>query len=441
MTEQVQAAVVKNLLGVRLVDGLKRRNWLAYLFAVLISSGYAGALSILQPGLLQVLGIPYAEQATLTGLLGGLQEVVFILMMGIYGVMADRFGRRLIYVFGLATTAIGFVLYGSATSVEQLVIYRLVVAFGSAAMVGMMVTVVADYATDCSRGKANGTQGAIATLGAFIPPVLAGLPQSFVGAGYSEAAAQQATFAVAGALGAVAALVALFGLSKLVGTVVKAEKESLLQMLRQGAVAAKKPAIALSYGAAFISRGDLAVTGAFMGLWLVQYGTGTLGLSTSDAMAQLAMPAILMVVAGALVGSILTGYLSDKVSRITAVSMASGLAGCVYSAMFFVSDPSASAVFPLLFVMGIAEISAFVSSQALVGEQAPADRKGAVIGLFGVAGAVGILVATTGGGYLFAHLSPSSPFVLFGVLNLVVFIWSLLLSRSKSKHVLTEQNV
>lgn len=441
MTEQVQAATVKNLLGVRLVDGLKRRNWLAYLFAVLISSGYAGALSILQPGLLQVIGIPYAEQATLTGLLGGLQEAVFILMMGIYGVMADRFGRRLIYVFGLATTAIGFVLYGSATTVEQLVIYRLIVAFGSAAMVGMMVTVVADYATDCSRGKANGTQGAIATLGAFIPPVLAGLPQSFVGAGYSEAAAQQATFAVAGALGAVAALVALFGLSKLVGTVVKAEKESLVQMLSQGAVAAKKPAIALSYGAAFISRGDLAVTGAFMGLWLVQYGTGTLGLSTSDAMAQLAVPAILMVVAGALVGSILTGYLSDKVSRITAVSMASGLAGCVYGAMFFVSDPSASAVLPLLFVMGIAEISAFVSSQALVGEQAPPDRKGAVIGLFGVAGAVGILVATTGGGYLFAHLSPSSPFVLFGVLNLVVFIWSLLLSRSKSKHVLTEQNV
>ncbi|MCH1930394.1 MFS transporter [Shewanella sp. A25] len=431
----------KTLMGVQLVDGLKRRNWLAYLFAVLISSGYAGALSILQPGLLQVIGIPYAEQATLTGMLGGLQEAIFIVMMGLYGVMADRFGRRVMYVFGLATTAIGFALYGSATSVEQLVIYRIIVAFGSAAMVGMMVTVVADYSHNSTRGKANGIQGAIATLGAFIPPVLAGLPKTFVGAGYSEAAAQQATFALAGALGVVAAVVAFIGLSKMVGTVVTAEKESLLVMLRQGAKEAKKPAIALSYGAAFISRGDLAVTGAFMGLWLVQYGTGTLGLSVSDAMAQLAMPAILVVVSGALVGSILTGYLSDKVSRITAVSIASGLAGCVYGAMYFVRDPSATSVFPLLFVMGIAEISAFVSSQALVGEQAPAKRKGAVIGLFGVAGAVGILLATTGGGFLFAHLSPSSPFVLFGLLNSIVFIWSLLLSRPKSKPLLTEQNV
>lgn len=443
MTELVQSTAAKKLFGVQLVDGLKRRNWLVYLFAVLISSGYAGALSILQPGLLQVIGIPYTEQAKLTGLLGGLQEVVFILMMGLYGVLADRFGRRAIYVFGLATTALGFALYGSATSVEQLVAYRLIVAFGSAAMVGMMVTVVADYSADCSRGKANGTQGAIATLGAFIPPVLAGLPQSFVAQGYSEAAAQQATFAVASALGVVAAVVALFGLSKQVGKVVSAQKEPLLRLLRQGAVAAKKPAIALSYGAAFISRGDLAVTGAFMGLWLVQYGTGTLGLSISDAMAQLAMPAILMVVSGALVGSILTGYLSDKVSRITAVAIASGLAGSVYGAMFFVSDPTASWVFPLLFVMGIAEISAFVSSQALVGEQAPAERKGAVIGLFGVAGAVGILVATTGGGFLFAHLSPSSPFVLFGVLNFVVFIWSVLLSRHRANthSLVTEQSI
>ncbi|KXI30430.1 MFS transporter [Paraglaciecola hydrolytica] len=426
-------------LGVKLVDGLKRRNWLAYLFAVFISSGYAGALSILQPGLLQVIGIPYAEQATLTGMLGGLQEAIFIVMMGLYGVLADLFGRRVVYVFGLALTAIGFTLYGSATSVEELILYRVIVAFGSAAIVGMMVTVVADYSHNTTRGKANGMQGAVATFGAFIPPILAALPKGFVTSGYSEATAQQATFAIAGALGAVAAVVAFIGLSKMIGTVVQSTKEPLLVMLSKGAKAAKNPAIALSYGAAFISRGDLAVTGAFMGLWLVQFGTGTLQLSTSDAMAQLAVPAILMVVGGALVGSILTGYISDKVTRISAVSIASGLAGCVYSAMYFVSDPTASWVFPLLFVMGIAEISAFVASQALVGEQAPKDRKGAVIGLFGVAGAVGILLATTGGGYLFGHVSPSSPFVLFGVLNLVVFVWSLILSRRLSNLKSTEQ--
>ena len=83
-------------------------------------------------------------------------------------------------------------------------------------------------------------------------------------------------------------------------------------------------------------------------------------------------------------------------------------------------------VFALLGVMGVAEISAFVSSQALVGERADPKRRGAIIGLFGVSGAVGILIGTSGGGWLFDNIGPSTPFVLFGILNGVVFIWSLL---------------
>jgi MFS family permease len=79
----------------------------------------------------------------------------------------------------------------------------------------------------------------------------------------------------------------------------------------------------------------------------------------------------------------------------------------------------------LLGVMGVAEISAFVSSQALVGERAPAERRGAIIGLFCVSGAIGILIGTAGGGWLFANFGPSTPFVLFGVLNGVLFLWSL----------------
>ena len=79
----------------------------------------------------------------------------------------------------------------------------------------------------------------------------------------------------------------------------------------------------------------------------------------------------------------------------------------------------------LLGVMGVAEISAFVSSQALVGERAEPTRRGAIIGLFGVAGAIGILVGTAGGGWLFAQFGPSTPFVLFGCLNGLVCLWSL----------------
>jgi MFS family permease len=414
-----------HFLGISLAEGVRPRHMLAYLVVAFFSSGYAGALAVLQPGVLQVMGISFGDQAMVTGMLSAMQEVVLIATMGLVGVWADRAGRPIVYVCGLLLTSIGFALYPHAQSINELVIYRLLIAFGGAAMIGMMVTVVADYASNADRGKANGLQGVVATLGAFIPPALGILPALFVGKGYTEAGAQQATFAIGASFGVFAAVVAWFGLCKSTGKVAAENKEPVLQMLKLGLAEARDPGIALSYGAAFISRGDLAVTGAFMGLWLVQWGTGQLGMQPSEAMGSLAVPRVLTTVVGALVGSILMGYISDRVSRVTAVAMASGLAAVVYLSMFLVSDPTATWVFFLLGFMGIAEISAFVSSQALVGQQAPAPRRGAVIGFFGVSGAIGILVGTAGGGWLFRSVGPSAPFVLFGGLNLAVFFWAM----------------
>ncbi len=425
------------LLGIELSEGIQRRHLVAYFCVAFISSSYAGALAMLQPGLLQVMGIDHGQQAVLTGNLSAMQEVILIALLGFVGIVADRYGRKPVYVFGLLATSAGFTLYPHATTISELVIYRIIVAVGSAAMIGMMVTVIADYSRNRTRGKANGMQGVVATLGAFLPPLFGALPKLFVDQGYDELAAQQLTFAVAGSLGVLGAFIALVGLAPHVKQTSSVARESMMTMLKMGAKASRDPGIALSYGAAFISRGDLAVTGAFMSLWLVQFGIAERAMEPSQAMFELAVPRVLAVVSGALVGSILMGYIADKVTRVTAVSMASGLAAAVYLSIFFVSDPTADWVMALLVIMGIAEISAFVSSQALVGERADAARRGAIIGLFGVAGAVGILVGTAGGGWLFANIRPSAPFVLFGILNAAVFIWSLKVRRDEGASAAT----
>ena len=418
-------------LGIHLVDGVRPVHLWTYLLVAVISSAYAGALAVLQPGLLHVMGIDPGEQATLTGNLAALQELVFILLLGPIGALADRLGRRVVYSLGLLLTGIGYALYAQAGSIPELIAVRLIGALGSAAVIGMMVTVIADYPQERDRGKANGLQGLVATLGAFIPPMMLALPAVFAARGLSELGAQQATFAVAGSLGVFAAVLAAVGLSGQAGRIAAAAQPPLRLLLSQGLKSTRDPAIALACAAAFTSRGVLAVTGAFMSLWLVQYGTGELGMSGSEAMSKLALPRVFMIVSGALVGSILMGFISDKISRISAVALAAGVTSLVYISLFMVKDPTAPWVFVLLGLMGVAEISAFVSSQVLVGERAPAALRGVIIGFFGVAGAVGILIGTSVGGVLFRSIGPSAPFVMFGAINLIVFIWAMVL-RSRS---------
>jgi MFS family permease len=353
------------VLGVDLSDGIKGRHLWAYLLVALISSAYAGAMAVLQPGLLAVMGVERAAQGIVTGQLSALQEVILIATLGPVGALADRVGRRPIYVFGLLATAAGFALYPDAGSLTQLALIRVIVALGSAAMIGMMVTVIADYTRESTRGHANGLQGFVATLGAFIPPILAGLPAAFVKGGMAEIQAQHATFAAAGAMGILGAVVALVGLAPHALQVTGTAKVSLLEILGKGAKAAKDRGILLSYSASFISRGDLAVTGAFVFLWLVQTGVAS-GLSPSLAMGQVAAPRVFMVVGGAMIGALLMGWLADHVRKVTAVACAAGLASIAYLAMGLVNDPTAPWVFGLLAVMGVAEISAFVSSSVSV---------------------------------------------------------------------------
>lgn len=414
-------------LGVELADGVRARNMAAYLAVALITSGYFGGMAMLQPGLFALMGIDQAEQGALAGQLGAIQELTFILLAGVFGVLSERFGRRLIYVGGLTVAAVGYVLFPRAESVGELFLFRFVFGIGGAALVAMLVTVISDYASDRHRGKANGVQGFAVVLGAFIPFAMAMMPKLFVDGGQSQLEAQRSTFLLMGGIGVVGAFIAAIGLrgaQRRTG----GKSQSLWQIARGGLRAARDPGVALSYGAAFISRGDLAVTGAFMMLWATQAAQNDLGLDIAGAQ-QVAGGLVLMTILGALVGSIAMGFLADRVSRVTAVTLSSGLAAAVYLSMYFVNSPLQGPIKGLLFVMGVAELSAFVCSQALVGQQAPAEQRGVIVGFFGAAGALGMLVGTFVGGKLFQSVGPSAPFVLFGGFNLIVFAWSLVVRR------------
>jgi predicted MFS family arabinose efflux permease len=48
----------------------------------------------------------------------------------------------------------------------------------------------------------------------------------------------------------------------------------------------------------------------------------------------------------------------------------------------------------------------------MIGQEAPAENRGAVIGTFSVFGAIGVLVASGVGGRLFDNIGPGAPFIM-----------------------------
>lgn len=81
---------------------------------------------------------------------------------------------------------------------------------------------------------------------------------------------------------------------------------------------------------------------------------------------------------------------------------------------------------PIFFILlGIGQISVYLGGQSLIGQEAPAGQRGSVLGAFNVAGAIGILLITPVGGYLFDRVDPRAPFIVVGVINVLLVFASI----------------
>jgi MFS family permease len=75
--------------------------------------------------------------------------------------------------------------------------------------------------------------------------------------------------------------------------------------------------------------------------------------------------------------------------------------------------------------MGIGEMSAILSGQVLLGQEAPLRIRGSVFGLAGIFGSVGILTANVLGGWLYDVWTKSAPFFVIGACNLLILVFAL----------------
>lgn len=401
---------------------LPRHGW-SFLIAAFFTIGLMVFISIGQTYILnEHLKIPESVQGVISGNLVFLTEVVTLLLFLPAGVLMDRIGRRAVYVAGFFLLALTYALYPLAESIEALYLYRVIYALGVVAVAGGLSTVLADYPAERSRGKLVAMVGLLSGLGVvFISQGFGAVPKVLVGMGFDGVAAGRLTHFIVAGLSVAVALFIWWGLKP--GLPISHEdRPSVRELLVGGFAQARNPRILLAYSAAFIARGDQSVNAIFLILWGTLAGKAA-GLEPAAAVMSGTFIFVIAQIA-ALVWAPILGPLLDRIDRVSALAICMGLAALGNLALLLLDDPLASHGLIFFILLGIGQISVFLGGQSLIGQEAPPAQRGSILGAFNVAGAIGILLITLAGGHLFDRIDPRAPFVLVGIVNILLGIAS-----------------
>ena len=416
--------------GINLNPGTATGNMLTFYLSCYAAIMLATFIPQTQPFLLgEVLKLENERQGVVSGNLNFWGEIVIIITVGFWGSLSDRVGRRLVIAIGFLLCAAGILLYGIARDVNGLLLARVIYAAGIASVSTMMITLMADYVSNDSRGKATGLLGVMNGLGAMTAALfLLKLPSIFKGNGMNAEEAAWATYLTMACVTGVIALIMFLGLRRGRAHVTE-ERVPLMRQLSEGLAEAKRPVIALAYAASFVARGNLAVVGTFFTLWATIYGTTVLDMSAADALAK-GGGVVAISYAASLFSAPIFGIMADRINRISALAVTLLISAIGYSSTYFIEDPFSVASIISLILIGMAEVGCIITSGVLIAQEAPDRLRGSVVGVFTLTGAIGILIASVVGGYLFDHWLKTGPFVFFGIVSFFVLLWALTLRKA-----------
>ncbi len=406
----------------RFETGVRRRNAVTVFYAAFVSVPMAIYLAFVQPYILnEVLHIPIERQGAFTGLLQSLAEIVTIFTFPIAGALSDRLGRRVIYTFGFLVMALGYLLYPLAGSEGQLVLFRMVFAIGSGISLTMLVAIITDYISEASRGKWVAWTNVCQSIGiTAMALLLVPSPKGWLSLGFSSLEAARYAYWTGALICLGSAAIFWLGLRRDRSERAVRSNDIIGNLQKGVSLALVNPRIAIVYASAFVGRGDLVVIGTFLSLWVVKIGTEH-DLSTAAGLARAAVLFGGATLAGILWAPIM-GWIIDRVARLTAFCIAYALAALSYFSLSQIGDPFSNLAIPAVILIGISETSVIVANVSFLGQEAPKEIRGAVIGVNNLVGSLGVIFAGYVGGQLFDLWMPTGPFAMMAILNILLFL-------------------
>ncbi|KAJ3072508.1 hypothetical protein HDU99_002176, partial [Rhizoclosmatium hyalinum] len=210
--------------------------------------------------------------------------------------------------------------------------------------------------------------------------------------------------------------------------------KSVWQTAKEGILAAKDPKVLLGYVGSFLARGDTVIITLFIPLWVykryIDLGQCTVSGPEDPDIRDVCAAAFkrASAISGvaqtfALVGAPLFGFLADRFHASNVVLFNAVLGLISYLFMFY-ADPIQAYVFAIVIFVGLSEIGLVIGNISLVTNSKSVDKsiRGSVAGVSSACGAVGILLSSKLGGWLFDHWKEGAPFLVLAVGHLLAVI-------------------
>jgi EmrB/QacA subfamily drug resistance transporter len=99
----------------------------------------------------------------------------------IYGKLSDLYGRRYIFVTGVAVFLVGSLLCGVSQDMTQFILFRGLQGLGAGALFPVALAIIGDIFAPSERGKYQGFFGAVFGLSSLIGPAIGGLITDTIG--------------------------------------------------------------------------------------------------------------------------------------------------------------------------------------------------------------------------------------------------------------------
>jgi len=334
-----------------------------------------------------------------------------------FGMMSDKFGRKPVIAAGMFIFAMGSVIAALSTSIEGVLLGRIIQ--GSGAVAAAVIALTADLTREEYRTKAMASIGITIGLSFAVSMAVAPMLNHWVGV--------PGIFALTAALALLSILVLYFVVPDPVKSSHHSDSEVTTGMFKQ--VFRHEQLIRLDIGVLVLHT---SLTALFVVLPLV-LANPKLELLAQSEQWKLYLPVMLLAFV-LMVPLIIVAEAKRKMKQIFLFSIALLMVGCALLASMHGSLWWVSLAL-LLFFVGFNTLEASLPS--LVSKYAPAGAKGTAIGVFNTSQFFGAFIGGVLGGFLYDPLTENFALVFWVVFTMLGVWWLVALFMKQPPYLAT----